>query len=114
MYALQVYKPPVAFIVSSGLAYLICAGWSDPSNASSPEFFIGLLVGWLAGWLYFVCFSVSCIKNLFHTKFVDMFLICHVPEFSCLATVVRWLSSLSNIKLNMEFVQSPFTKVDSF
>jgi len=72
-------------------------------------------IGWLAGWLYFVCFCVSCSKNLFHTKFVDMFLICHVPEFTCLVTVVHWLSlSLSNLKLNMEFIQLPFTKVDSF
>lgn len=29
-YALQVYKPPVEFIVSSGLAYLICAEMVRP------------------------------------------------------------------------------------
>jgi hypothetical protein len=29
-YALQVYKPPVAFIVSSGLVYLICAEMVRP------------------------------------------------------------------------------------
>ena len=74
----------------------------------------GLLACWLAGWLvgYAVCVSLSCVTNLFRTKFVDMFLICHVPESTCLATLVHWLLSLSNLKLNMEFIQSMFTKVD--
>jgi NhaP-type Na+/H+ or K+/H+ antiporter len=46
---------------------------------------VGWLAGWLASWLYFVCFSILCSKNLFCTKFVDMFLICcttiHMPGY---------------------------------